>query len=256
MATTIPPATLLARAIHEKPPHGKLVTFDSPMRCALSGEEITEGYWVMDTVSKSYSRFMDTFRDADGYVSVDAATGIANDWNLGCRMIFEDGTHLHPLISKEQAEKQGRPCFSEAVRDVWPTKEGQSCLILITPDVKKRLWPMARTGTLGLQTPVTMLAGDYNVEECRFISWPALLATLDAIEAIYSAGFGKDAILNNLFRSRKAVETMGMTWTAEHEKSITELRTQPEFIPALLIAQATKEAPPIHRTTHEGELQL
>jgi len=129
------------------------------------------------------------------------------------------------------------------VREVWPAKKGQSCLVLITQDVKKRLWPVARAGTLGEQTPVAILAGDYNVEECRFVSWPVLLATLDAIEEIYSAGFGKDAIFFNLFRSTKAVKAAGLTWTAEAERRIAEIRTRPEFIPALIIAQATKDEP-------------
>jgi hypothetical protein len=231
------PTHLLATAIGDKPPLGPVEEIEGGARCAVSGEPIRHGVLVKKAVTSAYSRFTDVFTDPDGWVSEAAAKCIANDWNLGCRLVLEDGTHYHPLINAEQAAKQDRPCFRDIVRDMWPANKGQSCLIIITTDVKKRAWPMARPGRLGATTPVTILAPEYATEECRAVDWTQFLAVLDEVEALYSRGYGKDAILTGLWRSQKAVKEHGAAYTLEMERRLQHLRTTPELLPATLIAQ-------------------
>lgn len=237
------PADIIAEVANAKPPHCKPVELTHPTRCALSGVEIVVGYPVLRVVPKSYSRSSETFRDTNGYVSESVAVALANDWNFGCRVILEDGTHYHCLISREQAEKQGRPCFSEVVREIWPQREGQSCVILITTDVKKRLWPLAKPGRLGESTPVAVLASEYNTEETRWCNWERLLSTLTTIERLYGWGFNKDAIRRNLYNSKKGLEAAGFSRTRTEEENLVLLRTLPEFIPALVIAQPDTTTP-------------
>lgn len=240
-STMIQPSALLATAVHAKePPTKHLQVFDPPRRCALTGAEITEGYAAMDILPKVFSQYTKTFSDPTGIVSRDVATCFANDWNLGCRMIFEDGTHFHPLINKEQADKQGRPCFSEAVRAVWPEKKGQACLIIITSDVKKRIWPIARPGVLGDKTPVTVLAPEWGLEECLYLAWEELLSVLDDIESLYAEGFNKDAIAHSLFTSPKAFTVAAV---GAKEDCIARRRALPSFYPALTIAQVLTTNP-------------
>lgn len=243
------PSQLLSQHINAKPPNGKPIELPDGSFCAVGGNPITVGYRVLDTVPKSYGRFMETF--TGDYLSEEAAICLANDWNLGCRMVFEDGTHYHPLISKEQAEKQGRPCFSQIAREVWPSKMGQACVILIASDVKKRLWTIAQSGRLGSQTPVAILAADYDVEEHRWINWERLVQLLDFIEVIYSSGFSKDVISRNLMRRIKTGGDVDLRTVYHWEEQLQTLRFETEFFPALVIAQAdeskkviTQIAPP------------
>lgn len=231
------PAELIAGAVNAKPPHGKLIQLEEPTTCALSGVEITEGYPVTQAIPKSYGRVMDTFKDPTGFVAIEAATAIANDWNLGVRLIFEDGTHYHPLINREAAEKQGRECLSDLVRAVWPAKEGQAMVFLLVTDVKKRAWPRARAGRLGTSSPITLLASEYNIEECRYIPWVNLLAMLDRIESTIALGFSGRSIHQNLLDSKKGVKTVGVAEAVRLEREWQALREYPEFIPALIISQ-------------------
>jgi hypothetical protein len=152
-------------------------------------------------------------------------------------MVFEDGTYHHPLISATSAVAQGRPCWSQLVRDVWPERRGQPVIIILTTDMKKRLWINARVGALGRSTPMLIYDNGYCLNEVRYLSWPKLIECLDFVEDVYTRGFPKPAIQVSLYSASKAVKELGLAATRRLENELANWRTRPEFLPALLIAQ-------------------
>lgn len=254
-----------ARALHLSPPPSlKPQPLAGGAYCTLRhcGRPITVGYAVTDITTDATNEFVDTFRGSpSGYACADCAALFTQDHNMGAWMIFEDGDAYNPLISRESAAAVGevddgpkpevkrapkidrsaiaRPCWSDLFRRVWPFRQGQNVVILLTTNTKKRQWPRAQIGPLGARTPVYLHDGPD--ESIRLLDWPRLLRCLDLIEEAYTAGFSKESIRVNLLMQTKAVDLLGMATTARMERSLSMWRASSEFVPALLVAQKPLE---------------
>jgi len=214
---------------------------DSTTSC-ISGQPLTVGYRAWDVITKSTADPLGQFRgNPDGWISENEAICYRNNnprkgmpTSRQC-LVFEDGTYYYPLISRESAAKQGRPCWRDLVREVWPERQGQRMLMLLTTDPKKRLWPLAEVGPLGAHTPVYLYApGTASTVWC---DWARMLLAMDLIEQVYALGFSKRAIAISLWQQYKASTEVGMVATRELEEGIAAIRQRPEFALALLIAQ-------------------
>jgi len=236
------PADLLARGL-------ALVPLDTPPEdvpedatSCISGQPLAAGYRAWDVITKSTADPLGQFRgNPDGWISENEAICYRNNnprkgmpTSRQC-LVFEDGTYYYPLISRESAAKQGRPCWRDLVREVWPERQGQRMLMLLTTDPKKRLWPLAEVGPLGAHTPVYLYApGTASTVWC---DWARMLLAMDLIEQVYALGFSKRAIAISLWQQYKASTEVGMVATRELEEGIAAIRQRPEFALALLIAQ-------------------
>ena len=205
--------------------------------CAITGLPITAGYPVWDIVPDSAGEYLDMLPNgANGYVSETAARAIKGTWNLGSRIIFEDGTHHHPLIARDK--KGERPCWSDLARSLWQERRGQSVLMILTTDPKKRTWTKARIGTLGSATPVMIYdVADSGLSSVQVIDWAALLDILDVVENIYSMGFSKNGIRFSLLREWSRVQSLGTRQVIDLDNQLKPLREKTEFAMAVLIAQ-------------------
>jgi len=217
--------------------------------CAITGQPITHGFRVADMVTDATAEFLDCFRGGvHGWVSENAARCFKNAdprrGNPTARsfLIFEDGPCYVPLINREAAKEQGRACWSDLVRGVWPEYQGRTCLAIITTDTKKRLWIRARVGALGCRTPALLYDSELALNEIRMIDWRALLDCLDLVEEVYTHGFGKEAIIENLFGGATAAKALGFLETSELERRLGAWRSRSEFPMAVLIAQKKEEA--------------
>ena len=235
-----------------------LPVYDLPggVHCAITGQPIIRGVAVSDVVTDATAEFLDCFRGGvHGYISVAAAQCFKNadprQGNPTARsmLLFED-VGWTPMISRESATAQGRACWSDLVREVWPARQGQNVLAILTTDQKKRLWPRARIGTLGERTPMFCYDADTNLHDLRFISWPRLIECLDIIEVVYTAGFSKVNIAVSLLAQTKAVEANGLHQVLRWELALAQIHERPEFLPALLMAQK-KETEDDRRTRYD-----
>lgn len=229
---------MLARGLNAEPLAQAPLKTPLGARCAVTGAPLERGYRCLDVVPKAAGEFLDMLRgEPQGWLSESAArlfNGTAT-WNLGSRLVFEDGTMFWPLIARP---KEGeRPYWSQLVRQVWRERAGQRCVAILTVDVKKRLWPLARLGVLGPYTPVTIYDAEQDVRLTVTINWPALLLMLDAIETIYTAGFSKRAMRASLFSDFKRTQEVGYDLTRGWERQLAGWRGSNEFVMATLIAQ-------------------
>src|SRR5581483_3823165 len=173
--------------------------------CAITGAPISRGYLVADMVTVATTEFLDGFRGGvHGHVSESAARCFrsanprAGNPCARSHLAFEDGTYYAPLIALEAATAQSRPCWSDLVRAVWPARQGQQVLCLLTTDTKKRLWHKARVGALGPRTPVYLYDNPTNEQQTAPLDWAKLLDCLDLVERAYDLGFAKPAIRESL----------------------------------------------------------
>ncbi len=238
------PADLLARGLALPPLPQKPHPVPDRTCCAITGQPISVGYPVAEMVTEATAEFLDCFRGGvDGWVSEAAARCFKSaDPRKGnpcarSHLVFADGTYYGPLISRESARAQGRACWSDLVREIWPARLGEQCLVVLTTDTKKRLWIRARVGALGSRTPVLVYDSGLALDEVRLVDWPALLDCLDLVEEVYSAGFPKQAILVSLYGMTKASEQVGLAQTRAWERLLSVCRPRAEFAVALLIAQ-------------------
>lgn len=241
------PAELLVRGLRLGPLATPPVPVPPGTNCAITGQPLDAGYPVADMVTAATAEFLDCFRGGvDGWVSENAARCFKNSdprkGNPTARSVlaFDDGTCYLPLIARESAREQGRACWSDLVRAVWPARRGERCLVMVTTDNKKRLWIRARVGQLGERTPVLLYDADTGVNEVLLVCWPILVDILNVIEEVYGLGFAKAAIRASLYRHTLALEATGLAETRRYERALAVVRGRPEFAVAALIAQREK----------------
>jgi len=208
--------------------------------CAITGDPIAQGYSLWKIIPDSTSERLDLTRSSGQWIGEIAARAWKNSWNLGSRLIFEDGTHYHPLIARDAARKRERPCWTELVREIWPKRKGQSVLMILATDVKKKVWPQAKIGPLGTNTPIYVHAS--ATSGVVMIDWQKLINTLDFVETVYAAGFTKADILDTLLHSRKAVQAVGLKETLKWEKQLRKY-SRSQLLIATLVAQKTPPEP-------------
>lgn len=204
--------------------------------CAITGKRIATGIGWRYVIPSSTGEYLDLLHGCGSlYVSISAAAAYKGSWNLGGRLIFDDGTQYRPFISTKSATAE-RPTWSRLVRDVWPGRQGQRCVCIIADDYKKRVWPRARVSTLGENACVYLLYGSRGISKNVLVSWPRLIDTLDTVEEIYTAGYNKFNISDGLY-GNFALLNESPQRTVDYENSLAQIRHLPEFSIALLIAQ-------------------
>lgn len=233
-------AELLARAF-ALPEPDKVTPFDVPpgTRCSITGAPIARGYRVRDLLQRSTAVILDTVRgDPDGYLS-DAAARCWQSVGPGKPLMrgglaFEDGTVYQPRIALA-GRLDGRGCWRDVLRAVWPARRGQRLVMILTTDTKKRLWTSARIGPLGEVAPVLVCDGD--TQGVLTVSWPKLLACLTTVEAVYALGFVKPTIAAGLLGHWPSVEAWGIATALLLDRAVAPWRGTPELTVALLVAQ-------------------
>lgn len=212
---------------------------DGSAICSITGAKIEAGYPVMDIISKSTGEYLDLLGGySSEWLSESAARAFKGSWNMGSRLIFADGTHYHPLVARKEARKQGRACWSDLVRGIWPNRSGQMMVMILTTDFKKRIWPRGRVGILGDSTDILvhdMQQGIFDVLQVNW--WPKLLKILNVFEEVYTYGFVKPVIARCLYSDHKTMEKIGVLATADYEKYLSRIRNTNEFKIAMIIAQ-------------------
>lgn len=246
MVTYPAPADLLAAGLDLPPVAEAAEPVPPGTVCALTGQPLTTGYPRRLMTTEATTEFLDHFRgDVHGWVSESAArcyrSANPRAGNPCARSILavQEGAGAvrlwSPLIARESAAAQGRPCWSALVRLAWQAHAGRPVLAILTTNTKKRLWPRARVGALGSRTPLYYYDSDTQGDGVLWLDWPRLLACLDLVEELYTAGFPKPVLRTCLLRKTDADPLRALAG----ERALAPWRGTPEFRVAALIAQKT-----------------
>lgn len=146
-----------------------------------------------------------------------------------------------PMISAESATEE-RPSWSDLFFQIYSqpewTPDAPFCGVLTT-DPKPRNWPRMRLCTV-TRPGLYVHAPDYDVSEYRTFDAQSLIGIEDAVREALLLGFSKQRIYTGLL-SDYAKAKKNMKEVMKLEEEFREYRKTPEFVPALLIAQVTKE---------------
>jgi len=237
------PAEMLVRGLGlTMPADTHAVDVPAGATCALGwcGRPIERGYAVGDITTDATNEFLDHFRGG-GYLCEPCAIAFRNaSPRLGNPtakpvLVFGDGTYYSPMIARRSAAERGRACWSDLIREVWPGRQGQAVLVILTLDFKRRLWPRARVGALGERTPVLLDEG--NTRGVVYVDWQRLIGCLDLVEEVYTAGFSKRAIRGCLLGETGALSQYGLSQALSWERGLGSWRGTPEFAIATFVAQ-------------------
>jgi hypothetical protein len=211
----------------------------------MYGTPLAVGYPTADALSDATGEFLDLLPGSStGWVSENVARALKGMWNAGSVAVFADGMYYHPLLSRESAQKQGRPWWSALVRAVWPERAGQQGVFILADNYKKRVWPRAEVGTLGAATAIYVHAGD--ISRVLYVDWVRLVATLDRVEEIArecQAALGKAWIITTRralaesFWEQPLVRALGAQRVTELEREVAGLRGSVEFTISQIIFQ-------------------
>lgn len=210
--------------------------------CAITGAPVARGYRAADVVPSNTSEYLDLLGGRpNGFVSEAAARAFKGSWNMGSRAFLYDGATMrayHPLISNTSADKaDGRTSWSRLAREVWPRYRGWACVFILATDYKKKVWPTAIPGMLGVHTPVLVFDADTNVLRAVYADWERLVEALDFVEAVLGLGFRKYSLRSCLFTDAKTTTAVGPSLVARLEEQLTVLRGTPEWTIVNIIAQ-------------------
>lgn len=214
-------------------------------RCAVSGQPIAHGYPLRVCWPSSLSDAPEIFRGGGRWISPAAAACLgascAHADNRASRSLIAVAGRpgLLPMIARDSARAQDRPCWSELVRQLWRDHAGATAVLVLSTSTKRRVWPGARVGTIGATTPIYVHDDETPVSACLTVDWPALLACLDLVESIYAAGVPKATMAESvLFIGERWPLADRLRW----ERALRPWRARPEFIVARLIAQKPEES--------------
>lgn len=233
---------MLCEALDIPKPDEKLKTVEHGGRCGMCGGEEGPFYRGQDLCSNSNAVFLEVFHGADCPVCVYCASLFKaqnpKTCNTGSKaMCVIDGVGSLPVIARDSAEKFDRPCWTDLVK---AARIGAPCVIILSTNTKKRVWPIATSGFIGENTPVTLSDNELNVNATLYIDWTEMLKDLKYVEGLMTAGLAKGMIFSSLL---KGMPPEG--WTAESiidaEMKMSDIRAKKHAPFIQLIAQKTKE---------------
>jgi hypothetical protein len=204
--------------------------------CAVTGLAITAGYPAHAIIPSTTGNMLDILPGgAAGWLSEDAAICYANDFRMGGRLIFEDGTMHYPLIDAKAAAEQERPCWRTLIARELPARVGQRHLCLLNTDYKKRVWPRTPVSAVGPTMRWHINDASRGVQAVVQLNLQHLLSTLALVEEVYEA-YPKPRIERGLWDAKMP---SGVTWPQmqQWERALRSARTTPEFAVAIIVAQ-------------------
>jgi hypothetical protein len=193
---------IICEALPVPPPGEKDIPIEWRGRCGICGGEDGPFYNGQSLTGNSTAMFLEHFHGGDCPVCQYCASlyraqnAIAGN-NIGSKaMAVVDGVGYLPMIARDSAVKEGRACWSDLVRSA---RYGAECVFILSTDTKKRVWPGAKSGVIGSNTPVLLYDGELALTGCVFVDWREMLSSLNLVEDVYSCGFTKRQIFTSLF---------------------------------------------------------
>ena len=201
--------------------------------CATCGSAIDFGIPLTAIETPTTSNHGDFFRF--GTTHVCPACG----WLFGAgkgrpgNYLATPGRFVSTVISMDSVVKSKQP-WAVLLVEIANLPPDTLCTGVMTTDVKPRLWPRARLGTVG-NFGLYVHCPDYDVSEWRNFSLSECLDLISFIRPILAAGFSKASLWYGLFRDcARVAKAIDAAWV--WERNLIHMRASPAFLPALIAA--------------------
>lgn len=139
----------------------------------------------------------------------------------------------HLAISADGDKKS----WSQMLGDLVKLPKNTKVTGVLTTDVKPRLFPRTQLATVG-DFGLYIHASDYDVSEYREFDLVDCIHAIELINEVLSFKFTKGSIASNLFDYFK-LASKDFELTQKLEDKLSPMRSNPAFIPALIIARGT-----------------
>lgn len=161
---------------------------------------------------------------------------------------------LYPMISPDSATEE-RPTWQDIiygdVNKYLPILDDVPITGVLTTDPKPRLWPRCRVASVS-SFGLYVHAPQYDVSEWRELDWDdALLEAGNVIRDALEAGYAKRRIYHGLLADYARVKR-NIREAVSLEKELAIYRSLPEFVPALLTTQVSKEEKAEWKERYDG----
>lgn len=208
-------------------------------KCGICGG--TEGpfYRGQDLCSLSNAVFLEVFHGIDTPLcvyctSLYKAQNPRTNNNGSKAMCVIDGKGGFPVIARDSAAKFDRPCWTDIVKEA---PIGTPCVIILSTNTKKRVWPIAAEGFIGNNTPVTISDNDLKLNTTIFIDWVDMLKDLQIVEGFIDRGLTKTALFYTLINTLKFPDGWDANSILEAEAVMSKIRAKKHAPFVQLIAQ-------------------
>lgn len=234
----------LCRALDFPLPDDKLKPMEYSGRCGMCGGYEGPFYRGQDLCSASNAVFLEFFHGVDAPVCVyctslfKAQNPRTNNNGSKAMCVIGDMAGF-PVIARDSAEELKRPCWTDIVK---AAPMGAPCVIILSTNTKKRVWPIAVEGVIGPNTPVTISDNDLNMNETIFIDWEDALVDLNVVEAFMNRGLKKSVLFDSLLKKIDFPDDWEIEDVLEAEKIMESIREKRHAPFIRLIAQKEAEA--------------
>ncbi len=232
----------LCKALNFPVPDDKLKPFEYFGRCGMCGGLEGPFYHGQELCSASNAVFMEVFHGVDAPVCVyctslfKAQNPRTNNNGSKAMCVIGDMAGF-PVIARDSAEKFQRPCWTDIAKTA---PMGARCVIILSTNTKKRVWPIAIEGVIGPNTPVTISDNDLNMNETIFFDWGDMLEDLAIIEAFMDRGLVKTMLFNSLLTKLPLSDwTMEEILQAEDVMRIIREKRHAPFVHLIAQKEAT-----------------
>jgi hypothetical protein len=183
-------------------------------------------------IKPATSDIPDTFRGT--HICASCASAFGESRLLTGSLLVLDGHGVRPMVSKESAVKEGRPCWRDLI--VALPIDAQT-IAVITSNTKRRLWTRAVLSSVGDYWRPLFVDGD--TDRLLTVSITHLRECLTLVEQVYALGFSKQVIGASLWEglAPKTLIEHGSNRIHELEAALARWRGTDEMLIALFTAQ-------------------
>lgn len=233
------PPQLAWRAAGMPHPIDKFTISQHKGTCSTCGHAINGDAVIISSFdNKAFSAHAESFRFGGTHVCM------ACGWLYGAgpskpgNFIATPAKYELAVISLESVVEGKRP-WLEILRELASMPLDTIVTGVLTTDVKPRLWPRARLCSVG-NFGMYVHCPDYDVSQYIDFCLRDLLAIIEIMLKPLHAGFSKSSIYYGLMRDYQRF-AKSPDETLRWECKLKEFRSNPAFLPALLVSGVTKE---------------
>ncbi len=207
--------------------------------CATCGTAVTDsGVHIKEIDNPTFTNHADFFKfDSTHVCKACASLYGAGKAKPGNFIATEKGFD-YTVISVESVVEDKKP-WLQVINELKGLAADTKVCGVLTTDVKPRLWPRMRLNTVG-QFGLYVHAPDYDVSTHIDFDLQDLLKIIDIIRKPMLIGFAKASIYHGLMRDY-ARASKALKDTLDMDAAIQPWRTNPAFLPAILMGGVTKE---------------